>query len=207
MVGSGKDAPHRAAHCTSPGMACFMNAMMAQTDNDNFAFANNAIRWLGEGPPDGKPHTRALFIRRWRGHQGLRHEANRTVAGRSDTAGCRRSIADSGLGEGALLSEDPGGRAGPSMGRFIAVVLGIVTFLVLLYGAKKFLEGRSHLETAVPALLGPPPTGNAPERAASASRDAQGRLRGAGAANRPRMDAPGVRGHAGPLARGHRCEV
>ena len=43
------------------------------------------------------------------------------------------------------------------MGRFIAVVLGIVTFIVLIYGAKKFMEGRHHRETAVPQFIGPQP--------------------------------------------------
>ena len=42
---------------------------------------------------------------------------------------------------------------GPRMSTFIAIVLGIVTSVFLLYGVKKVLAGRYHVEPAVSASL------------------------------------------------------
>jgi len=171
-------------------------------DNDNFAFANNAIRWLGEGPPDGKPHTRRSSSSMARSSR-TSTEANRTVAADSDNRragdqsavqGWRRIASFRRSWRTRWAEHGPIHRGG----------VGIVTFLVLLYGAEEFLEGRSHLETAVPALLGPPPTGNAPneQRQQAVMRKADF---GSGAGSR-RMGCASNRGPP-TLARGHRCEV
>jgi hypothetical protein len=47
---------------------------------------------------------------------------------------------------------------GSRMGRLIAILLLIVTVLLLIYGMRKFMEGRHRLETQAPTLLGPSPS-------------------------------------------------
>jgi len=99
-----------------------------------------------------------------------------------------------------LLAETLGDR----MPRFVAIVAGgIVTFLVLLTGAKKFMEGRHHYETAVPQVA---------RRAACAERKRseqrayailqKGRFRAAVASARRRLAAAGVR-----ASRRRRCAI
>jgi hypothetical protein len=154
MAGSPKNtAPlGRALYIAGHGM--FINAMMAQTDSDNFEFAGNAVRWLREGP-DGTSHSKVLFYVDGEIVSNFDMKLtppipplpippvaalNRLVRGWENERFFQNMLAEA---------------LGSNMGRFIAIVLGIVTLIVLIYGAKKFMEARHHFETTVPQLLGP----------------------------------------------------
>jgi hypothetical protein len=156
MVGSAKDASPTGRELYIAGQGMFMNGMMLQTDNDNFAFTVNAVRWLREGP-DGTPRTKALFIVDGEIITDFNMKLtpplppipvppvkalNRLIRGLENERFFHRLLAD-------LM--------GDWRSRFIGILLGLTTLIVLLYGTKKFLAGRYHLETAVPQLLGPQP--------------------------------------------------
>jgi hypothetical protein len=162
MVGSGKSAPPNGRALYIAGHGMFINAMMAQTDSDNFAFANNAVRWLCEGPKDPLQHSKVLFYVDCEIIRDFDMKftppkptipippvgvLNRLVRGWENERFFQNILAD---------------QLGPKLGRFTAIVLAIVTFIVLIYGVKKFMEGRHHLETTVPILLGPPPAAKTP---------------------------------------------
>ena len=52
---------------------------------------------------------------------------------------------------------------GSHIGRVAAVLAGLGTLVMLLYGAKKLMTGRHHVETAAPRLIGPEPAMSATE--------------------------------------------
>jgi hypothetical protein len=128
--------------------------MMLQSDNDNFAFAINAIRWLREGP-DGTTRTKVLFLVEGKIIDNFNMNlslpptmpmppikaVNRLLRGLENERFFHR-----------ILNElvPPAIRE-----RLLQILLGVVTFVLLLYGAKKFMEGRYQLETAVPRMVGP----------------------------------------------------
>jgi hypothetical protein len=173
MVGSPRDAPPHGRALYIAGHGMFMNGMMAQTDSDNFDFTVNAVRWLREGPK-GATRTRALFVVDGTIITDFDMKLtspvrpipvppvkmlNRLIRGLENERFFHRLLED-------LL--------GDWRGRLIGILLGLVTFGVLLYGAKKFLAGRHHIETAVPALLGPQP---APASSAPSQQRQQAMLR------------------------------
>src|SRR5678815_3551320 len=49
---------------------------------------------------------------------------------------------------------------GRQAGRFVALVIGVASLLVLLYGTKKLMAARSHLDTTAPSIVGVPPAAN-----------------------------------------------
>ena len=153
MAGSPKNAPPEGRALYIAGHGMFINAMMAQTDSDNFVFADYAVRWLREGP-DGRSHSKVLFY--VDGEIINNFDMNLTPPLPLPPVAALNRLVRGWENERFfqnMLAEE----LGPNMGRFIAIVLGIVTFIVLIYGAKKFMEARHHFETAVPQLLGPIP--------------------------------------------------
>jgi hypothetical protein len=162
MIASGKNAPPHGRALYIAGHGMFINAMMAQTDNDNTKFADNAISWLREGPKDGPQHSKVLFYVNGDIVKDFdmkltppmppipippAEALSRLVRGWENERFFQKMLADA---------------LGRHMGRFIAIVLAIVTFIVLIYGVKKFMEGRHHFETKVPILLGPSPVAKTP---------------------------------------------
>jgi hypothetical protein len=179
MIGSGKNAPPRGRALYIAGHGMFINAMMAQTDNDNFEFANNAVHWLREGPKDGPQHSRVLFCVDGeiitdfdmkftpptpRIPMPEAEAFNRLARGLQNEKFLQRKFAE-------LL--------GPRMARLIAIVLALVTFGLLIFGLRKLMAGRHHLETKAPTLLGPAPPGRTPSEERSQALLRQGDFRSA----------------------------
>lgn len=158
MVGSPGHAPPVGRMLFIAGQGMFMNGMMLQTDNDNFDFAVNAIRWLRQGPGASQRSHAMLVVdgkvvRDFNMNLSPRptppripvppvHVVNRLVRG---------------MEEERLFHKMLYGILGDNLGRTIGVLIAIVTFGVLFYGAKRFLEERFHLETGVPRMVGTAP--------------------------------------------------
>lgn len=167
MVGSPKDAPPRGRALFIAGQGMFMNGMMLQKDqdkeefdNDNFDFAVNAIRWLREGP-GGAARTRALLMVDGK----IVADFNMNLSPRADlpppqipvppVKAVNRLIR--GMEEERLFHKILHGLLGDHFDRVIGVLFALATFGLLLYGVKKFLEGRVHRETNVPRMVGATP--------------------------------------------------
>ncbi len=158
MVGSPKNAPPDGRVLLIAGHGMFMNGMMVQKDNDNFDFAGNLVRWLRESS-SGEKRTRALFMvdsevvtnfdMKLTGMPPIPvptvEHLNRLLRGLEEERFFQKLLAD---------------LFGVYLGRFIAILVAIATFVLLIYGAKKFLEGRVHLETGVPSMVGLLPAQN-----------------------------------------------
>lgn len=153
MVGSGKDAPPDGRVLVIAGHGMFMNGMMLQQDNDNFAFSVNAVSWLRERG-DGKKRAKALFVVDGRIISNFDMNLtppppqlpmptvamlNRLVRGLEDEDFLHRVFV-------SLL--------GDRFKYVVPLLLTVGTALLLLYGGKKFLEGRHVRDTAVPSLVG-----------------------------------------------------
>jgi hypothetical protein len=155
MVGSPKDAPPRGRALYIAGDGMFMNGMMLQSDNDNFDFTVNAFRWLREGPQSTK-RTKALLV--VNGEIVTDFNMNLTPPPQIPIPPLKmlnRLIR--GLENERFFHRVLSGLLGSNIGKVVAVLAGLVTFIVLLYGAKKILAGRYHVETTVPSLIGPRP--------------------------------------------------
>jgi hypothetical protein len=136
------------------GHGVFMNGMMLQTDNDNFDFAINMVRWLREGSK--RPRTKALFIVDGtilnNFNMNLSPPAppipvptvtwfNRLIRGLEDERFFHQAL-------GNLLDGD--------WNPLLRVLFGVTTLLLVGYGAKKLLQGRHAPETAAPSMVGAP---------------------------------------------------
>jgi hypothetical protein len=155
MVGSPKDAPPhgRALYIAGDGM--FMNGMMLQSDNDNFDFTVNAFRWLREGPQSTK-RTKALLM--VNGEIVTNFNMNLTPPPQIPIPPLKmlnRLIR--GLEHERFFHRVLSGLLGSNIGKVVAVLAGLMTFVLLLYGAKKIMAARYHVETAVPSVIGPRP--------------------------------------------------
>jgi hypothetical protein len=157
MVGSPKGAKPSGRALYIAGQGMFMNTMMVQTDNDNFQFATNAVRWLAE-TPQGSRRKKALFI--VDGQIIDEFDKKLTPADLPLPIPPAKAIARliRGLEDERFFHRALAGLLDQNLGRVVAILAGIGTFVLLLYGLKKFRSARSHVETAVPALLGPQPT-------------------------------------------------
>lgn len=154
MAGSPRDAPAQGRMLFIAGHGMFTNGMMLQSDNDNFAFAVNAVQWLREAP-DGGRRPRALFIVDGKVITDFNMSLtppplpkptptvsmiNRLLRGLEDERFFHRVLAD-------MLGDKQ---------RFVvALILGVVTLALLLYGARKILAGRYLPDTHVPLAVGP----------------------------------------------------
>jgi hypothetical protein len=162
MVGSAGNAAPRGRELYIAGHGMFMNGMMVQEDNDNFEFTRNAIRWLREGP-NGRDRTKALLI--IDGETVSEFDKKLTpplppipMPPLTVLARLLRGLEDERFFHHLL-----GDIMGERTGMVVAILFGIITFVVLIYAAKKFMEGRTHVEAKVPSLLGPQPVMSATE--------------------------------------------
>ena len=152
MAGSTSDAPPEGRALYIAGHGMFMNGMMLQTKTDNFAFAVNTVQWLREGP-DGRLRERALFI--VDGEIIANFDADLSPRLPPVPLPTIRKI-DRALhlldNEGVIprfLAENLDHQ------RTAAVFFAFATFALLIYAAKKFMEGRHLPETAAPLTVGP----------------------------------------------------
>ena len=155
MVGSPKDAPAEGRMLFIAGQGMFMNGMMLQSDNDNFEFAVNAIRWLREGPK-GALRSKALLMVDGKVigdfNMSLSPKAELPRVPLPPVQAVNRLIR--GMEEERLPQKILNSAVGDHFDRLIGVLMALATFGLLLYAAKKFLEGRFHPETASPRLVG-----------------------------------------------------
>jgi hypothetical protein len=173
VVGSPRNAPPEGRILVIAGHGLFTNGMMLQPDTGNFDFATNVVRWLREAP-NGEKRQRALFMvdRKIIDDFDMKltprppsipvptvEMLNRLIRGWEDEQFLQRAVS---------------GLLGHRAGRFIAIVVGIVSILVLFYGMKKLTEARHHLDTAAPSLVGVAP---APHPVAPIAERSQAKLR------------------------------
>lgn len=144
----------RALYLAGHGM--FMNCMLLQTDNDNFEFTKNALMWLRERG-DGKERTQALLI--LDGEIVSDFNMNLTPPPPPPPMPPLKVLGRlfRGLEEERFFHRILGDVMGENAGIVVGILFGVVTFIVLIYAAKKFMEGRHHLETAVPSMVDPEP--------------------------------------------------
>ena len=151
IAGSPKETPDgRALIIAGHGM--FMNGMTVQTDNDNFNFAINVVRWLREGP-NGAVRTKAMFI--VDGEVMTNFDVNLTPPPMVPVPPIKavdRLL--HGLEKERFFHRILNRLIGDNRNTVLSVLFAAVTFLLLLYGAKKLMEGRFHLETVVPRMVG-----------------------------------------------------
>lgn len=157
MIGSPGAAPPNGRVLLIAGHGMFMNGMMVQRDNDNFDFAVNAVRWLRESSA-GQKRSRALFV------------VDSEVATNFDMkfSGAPLPVPTvehlnrllRGLEEERFFQKVISDLFGVYLGRFVAILAALATFGLLIYGTKKFLEGRAHVDTAVPSMVGLLPARN-----------------------------------------------
>jgi len=158
MMGSPKDSPPKGRAMIIGGHGMFLNCMMLQSDNDNFEFAVNAIRWLREGP-EGKTRTKAMFIVDGKiitdFNMNLSPPATAPPPPQipvPPVEALNRLIR--GMEEEEMFHKILRGVIGDNLERFIGLLLALLTFGLLLYGIKKFLERRHSHETSVPIMVG-----------------------------------------------------
>src|SRR5438309_7178473 len=60
LCGSANDAPPAGRMVVLSGEGVFINSMIAASDNDNFNFAWNTIKWLAEGPKGKRRYALVL---------------------------------------------------------------------------------------------------------------------------------------------------
>jgi hypothetical protein len=150
IAGSPANAPPLGRALFIAGHGVFMNGMMLQSDNDNFNFAINVVRWLREGP-NGTARTKAMFI------VDGRVITNFDVSLAPPPPVPPIKAIDRllhGLEKERFFQRIFDRLVGDSRDTLLSVLLAGVTFLLLLYGAKKLLEGSSVLETAAPRMVG-----------------------------------------------------
>jgi hypothetical protein len=143
MVGSPKSAPPHGRALFIAGHGMFMNGMMVQLDNDNFDFTVNAIRWLRE-KESGK-RTRVLFVV----DGAIITDFSLHLAPPLPTTAVLNQMLR-GLEEERFFQHLLESFLPPH--RLIALTLAIGTFVLLLYGAKKLMEGRDQRESNLPRV-------------------------------------------------------
>ncbi len=149
IFGSPKEAPPggRAVALAGPGV--FLNGMLIQADNDNFAFAWNTIQWLAEGPRGTREY--ALFI-----HDGkvidnfglpLKRFGSIPIPPIQVVNRILRGLEDENFFN-RLLLEHVGKEA------LLRVLLFVGSLIVLILGALRIMKGRYRLDTKVPLIVG-----------------------------------------------------
>jgi hypothetical protein len=152
IVGSPKDAPPAGRLVILAGQGVFLNGMLIQPDNDNFAFTWNLIQWLAEGPKGPREH--AVFI-----DQGQVVDQfalplskfgavpippiqviNRMIRGLEDENVLNRMLIEN-VGKEPLLRG----------------LLVLASLVVLILGARRIMQGRFRLDVRVPLVVGKQP--------------------------------------------------
>lgn len=166
MAFSPKNHPPAGRLLFIAGHGMFLNGMLLQPDNDNFAFSSQAIHWL-RAAPRGKIRSKALLV--FEGEVIGDFNMNLTPAPKipvPTVETLNRLV--SGLEEEDFFHRVLIGLLGNNVSRVAPIALGLLTLGFLLYGGKKFLDGRHARETGA-ALA----AGNPPRSTAEASRDIQ----------------------------------
>jgi hypothetical protein len=133
------------------GHGLFTNGMLLQRDNDNFLFATNCLKWLGEAPDGRRRHALLLVDGRVVTDfdaalkpplppipMPTTRVVNQLLRGLQRERFFQRLIDDN------LDLE--------AVGRYL--LLG-VTFVLLAYGARRLVAARHQTENAAPLLVGP----------------------------------------------------
>jgi hypothetical protein len=152
IVGSAKETKAEGRALFIAGHGLFMNGMMMQSDNDNFAFALNVVRWLREGP-SGTTRTKAMLI--VDGRVITNFDVSLTPPPSVPVPPIKaidRLLR--GLENERFFHRILDRLIGENRDTLLSVLFAAVTFLLLLYGAKKLMEGRYLLETAAPRMVG-----------------------------------------------------
>jgi hypothetical protein len=148
LVGSPKDALPAGRMVVLAGQGLFLNGMLIQPDNDNFAFTWNLIGWLAEGPKGPREH--AVFI-----DQGQVVDQfalplskfgavpippiqviNRMIRGLEDENVLNRMLIEN-VGKEPLLRG----------------LLVLASLVVLILGARRIMQGRFRLDVRVPLIV------------------------------------------------------
>jgi hypothetical protein len=146
MIGSAKNAPPDGRVLFIAGHGMFMNGMMLQKDNDNFAFTVNAINWLRAGKGN-KKRTRALLIVDGKIITDFDVNLSPPPPLPLPTAQKINRLLANLEDEGFFDRFPEALRNALRPERTIAVLFAIGTLILLLYGAKKFLDERHLQET------------------------------------------------------------
>jgi len=156
MVGSPKDAPPRGRALIIAGHGMFMNAMMLQADNDNFQFTVNVVDWLRDREGSEK-RTRALLVIDGK----IIDDFDMKLDPPPPPIPLPPPLILAQLFRGMenerkfhfLLEK----ALDDNLGFVAAILFAVVTILVVMYGFKKFMEARYHLDTTAPAMIEPKP--------------------------------------------------
>lgn len=159
MAFSPKNHPPAGRLLFIAGHGMFLNGMLLQPDNDNFAFSSQAIHWL-RAAPRGKVRSRALLV--FEGEVIGDFNMNLTPAPKipMPTVETLNRLV-SGLEEEDFFQRVLMGLLGNNVSRVAPIALGLLTLGFLLYGGKKFLDGRHARETGAALAAGNPPRSTA----------------------------------------------
>jgi hypothetical protein len=155
VAGSPKNAPSDGRVVVVAGYGTFMNCMMLQKDNDNFAFALNTVRWLRE-KSDGTKRQNALFVVDGEIITKFDRDLTPPLAIPVPPAAMINRLLR-GLEDEGIFHKVLGGLLGDSYSRVVPFLIGLATCVLLVYGGKKFMEGRHLRDTGVPRMVGVQP--------------------------------------------------
>jgi hypothetical protein len=156
IIGSPRDAPPGGRAVFLAGHGVFMNGMMLQPDNDNFAFALNTVRWLREGP-DGAPRTQAFFMVDGQVIEDFDMNLSPPLPPPPMPTAEMMNRLLRGWEDERFFHQLLDQLSGRDITRIVMIVFALTSFVFLLYGLKKFMESRHQPETAVPRMIGTPP--------------------------------------------------
>ncbi len=167
VAGSPKETPPRGRALVIAGHGMFMNGMLLQGDNDNFAFTGNAVRWLHEGA-DGKTSRQALFYYDGRIITDFNMNLTPTPPMPIPTKQMINRLLRGLEEERAFHEKIVRPLMGPNPAGVVALLVGLMTLAALGYGAKKLADGRCRFEAVAPSMVGVPqpagPTASIEER-------------------------------------------
>jgi hypothetical protein len=122
------------------GHGVFQNALLLASDNDNFAFALNCVRWLTEGD-----RRRVLFVEE--GHIQTSFPSPLALPLPSTRVLDRmlRALEEENVFNRLLLDV-------ADKSDYVRAIVLLVTLLVVFWGLRRLFLARHHLETRIPLL-------------------------------------------------------
>ncbi len=145
ILGSPKGSAPSGRSLTIAGHGIFMNGMMLQPDNDNFNFAMNVVRWLRDGP-DGVARPNVLLM------------VDGTIITDFDmnltpplppipipTVPMLNQLMR-GMEKERFLQRKFSELLGEQRGRFIGIVMAILTLALLIYGTRTMIASRESID-------------------------------------------------------------